>query len=147
MPKQTIPPVPVQSVDDDRIQPTDILLRLIPIEHYPIDPNTGRRFVASSAFNISRKGVSVLRKGMADGVIQQLFPDFGIAEMTAHEIRKAGCVIAIEEDLGFAHWPRDSHAVVYKQSDTQPKAKLKDRQIHALTYLANKGMRKEPKIP
>jgi hypothetical protein len=148
MPKQpTSPPIPVQSVDDNRIQPTEILLRLIPLAHYPIDPNTGERFVSSVEFNISRKGVCVLRKGMAEEVIRQFFPDFGIAELSAYEIRKAGCVIAIETDPEFTHWPEDSHAVIYKQSDKQPKANLKDKQVDALTFLANKGLTKKPKIP
>jgi len=83
---------------------------------------------------------------MAESEIQKYFPDFGIAEMVAHEVRKAGCVIAIEADLGFPHWPPDAHATIYKHGEKQPKANLKDRQIDALTQLAEKGLKKPPKI-
>jgi hypothetical protein len=131
MPHQPASPSSVQSVDDPRIKPNDILLRMVPPEHYPIDPSTGRRYVYSALFNTTRRGASVLRKGMAEAVIQQYFPECGIAEMIADEIRKAGCVIAIEEDPFFPHWPKDAHAVIYKQGQKQPKANLKDGQIDA----------------
>jgi hypothetical protein len=130
-----------------QIHPKDVLLRLIPPQHYPIDPNTGQRYVSSTLFNISRKGASVLRKGMAEAEIAKYFPDCGIAEMVAEDIEKAGCVVVIEDDRVFLHWPKDAHAVIYKQGHKQPKANLKDGQIDALTVLANKGLTKEPPTP
>jgi hypothetical protein len=124
-----------------QIHPKDVLLRLIPPLHYPIDPNTGQHYISSALFNISRNGASVLRKGMAEAEIAKYFPDCGIAEMVAEDIEKAGCMIVIEDE---PPWPKDAHAVIYKKGQKQPKANLKDGQIEALTELASKGLTKKP---
>ena len=139
---------PGQNLDDLRVTDDEIVWRLIDPKYYVEDPtNPGKRIIAVGTFSHTSKGVSLLRESVLKGqekdpvgFIQRRFPKFGIAALKAADVRKAGCLFAIETDPLY-NWPRDCHVGIYKAPN---KGRMKPRHWNQLRDLAEQNLILEP---
>jgi hypothetical protein len=91
--------------------------------------------------------VSILRKNsvssqIVDAVKNGMFMRFGILEVSADDIRSAGCVFEITEDIwqGQSLWPADAHAILRRRNTTGKSLRITHQEAIDLIDLANKNL-------
>jgi hypothetical protein len=85
--------------------------------------------------------VSVLRKSLVseavvDSVKNGMFIRYGILEVSADEIRAAGCVFEITADV----WPTDSHAILRRRDTGGKSLRATHSEAISLIALANRSL-------
>jgi hypothetical protein len=133
--------------DDQRVRPGEAIWRLIQINWYLPDPNIpgSKNKIQEHAFS---GDLSVLRhtlvsEKLVDSAHNRIFTKFGILELNADDIRKAGLVFEYEHD---SEWGQDAHFLLRRVGQDSKLQRLNNTQKKTLADLANqKSLVREPK--
>jgi hypothetical protein len=125
-------------LDDSRVGTGEPIWRLIQINWHLPDPNTpgSKKEIQEQAFS---GDVSVLRHNIVSQALvntahQGKFAKFGILELSANDIRKAGLVFEYGHD---SEWGQDAHFVLRRIGQNNKLQRLNNTQKKILTNLAN----------